>query len=65
MTDTPDSGPAIEAAHEPALDAHGGHGGHDGDEPLGPVDWRAWAMSAIGVAAGLLIAVCLGIAANS
>lgn len=43
----------------------GGHGdgnhddhGHGGDE-LGPVDVQAWGALALGVAAGLLIVLCL------
>ncbi len=49
-------------AHEPD-DAGHGHAGHDdhGDHAgsLGPIDWAAWGAGAIGVAAGLVVAVCL------
>jgi hypothetical protein len=48
-----------------APDTHGGHEEHSDGEPLGPIDWGAWAVSVVGIAAGLLIAVCLGVAANS
>jgi hypothetical protein len=40
--------------------AHGdGHGGEHGDEPLGAVDWGAWAASLVGLAAGAVIAVAM------
>jgi len=63
----------IETGHEPdptgpeGQDGHDddGHGdadhvdhGHGGDE-LGPVDVQAWGALALGVAAGLLIVLCL------
>ena len=57
-----------ETSHEPdPTDPDGAHGhgdgshddhGHDGDE-LGPVDVQAWGALALGVAAGLLIVLCL------
>ncbi|MEO5940714.1 MAG: hypothetical protein ABIZ72_07020 [Candidatus Limnocylindrales bacterium] len=44
-------------------DDHGETPGHDdharGGEALGPVDVQAWGALAIGLAAGLLIALCL------
>jgi hypothetical protein len=60
----------IETGHEPDPDgAHGhddgghGDGGHDdhghAGEELGPVDVQAWGALALGVAAGLLIVLCL------
>ena len=64
-------GPAGRDGHRPgdvADEPHGvaDHGedhGHDdhahGSEALGPVDVRAWAALGVGVAAGLLVAVCL------
>ncbi|GAC1666352.1 MAG: hypothetical protein NVS9B8_07740 [Candidatus Limnocylindrales bacterium] len=42
------------ASPEPHLDEHG-HAG----EALGPVDVRAWGALVIGVAAGLLVVLCL------
>jgi hypothetical protein len=35
------------------------HGGHEQAEPLGPVDWGAWAAGILGVLAGLVVAACL------
>jgi hypothetical protein len=66
----PAGAPAAHGAHAPdvhapaAQDAHGGtgptaHGSHDEAEPLGPVDWGAWAGGILGAAAGLLAAGCL------
>ncbi len=52
----------------------GGHdhphdtGGHDHDsmhpeeeheEPLGPIDWAAWGISALGIGIGALVGLCL------
>ena len=58
----------IETGHEPdptGPEGQHGHGdadhddhGHGGDE-LGPVDVQAWGALALGVAAGLLIVLCL------
>jgi hypothetical protein len=49
-------------AHEPD-DAGHGHAGHDehGDhaDTLGPVNWAAWLAGAVGVGAGLVVAICL------
>ncbi len=44
-----------------ATDDHGtgDHGGHETGEALGPVDVAAWGALAVGVAAGLLIVLCL------
>jgi hypothetical protein len=48
-------------AHGP--DDHGDTDGHDdhahAGEALGPVDVRAWGALALGVAAGLLVVLCL------
>ena len=43
------------------VDAHGGaaHGDHAHDAPLGPIDWFAWGAGLLGIAAGLVVAVCL------
>lgn len=53
------TGPDGEHGHD---DGHG-DGGHDdhghGGEELGPVDVQAWGALALGVAAGLLIVLCL------
>ena len=44
-------------------DDHGGSHGHDDHahavDELGPVDTAAWGAFAIGIAAGLLVALCL------
>ena len=63
--------------HTHAADAHHVGGGHDHDHdeghadaaeehedqasPLGPIDWRAWGISAIGLAVGVAIAVVLAL----
>lgn len=60
-----------------AADAHHVGGGHDHDHdaghsdeadhhgdqavPLGPIDWRAWGISALGILVGVAIAVVLAI----
>ncbi len=42
-------------------DAHDGAVGHDApdhhEEPLGPIDWRAWGAGVLGVVLGLVVAV--------
>jgi len=54
-------GDVVAEVHGP--DDHGETHGHDDHahaaEALGPVDVQAWGALAIGVAAGLLIALCL------
>ena len=54
-------GDLVAEAHGP--DDHGETHGHDdhahGADVLGPVDVWAWGALAIGVAAGLLVALCL------
>jgi len=55
-------GDIAEEAHGP--DDHGETHGHDdhahgGADALGPVDVRAWGALALGVGAGLLVALCL------
>ena len=52
--DAPGGETSAEGAH-----ADAGHGDHDHAEPLGPVDWGAWAGGIVGVLAGLLVAGCL------
>ena len=51
------------AAETHGPDDHGETHGHDdhahGVEGLGPVDVRAWGALALGVGAGLLVALCL------
>ncbi len=48
------------------LDPHGddhGHGGHGSDEePLGPIDVAAWGAGVLGVAIGLVVALCFVLA---
>ncbi|MBA2717628.1 MAG: hypothetical protein H0U52_00100 [Chloroflexi bacterium] len=54
-------GEIADETHGP--DDHGEADGHDDhahrDEHLGPVDVRAWGALALGVGAGLLVALCL------
>lgn len=49
-------------------EAHGdGHGPDDHahvDEPLGPIDWAAWAVGASGVAIGLIMWGCFAFATS-
>lgn len=59
----------IQTSHEPSPDGDGhattdGHADHaddqaHGGEALGPVDVRAWGALILGVAAGLVVALCL------
>ena len=54
---------ATETHREPhgAAAPHGAAHGHDdmdGSQPLGPVDIEAWAAGALGIALGLIVAVC-------
>jgi hypothetical protein len=49
-------------AHAPEGQASGGHGSDDhghGEEALGPIDVQAWGALVLGVAAGLLVVLCL------
>jgi hypothetical protein len=56
-------GAGHEGAHADAdHDAHGGHGGHDDEEPLGPIDLRAWAASVLGVAAAAAVVAAFAVA---
>ena len=50
---------AAHTASQAGSDHAAGHGADDHPEPLGPADWGAWAGGILGVAAGLLVAVCL------
>ena len=52
--------PDAEHGHDDGGHGDGNHDdhGHGGDE-LGPVDVQAWGALALGVAAGLLIVLCL------
>jgi hypothetical protein len=49
----------------PATSGHDEHGhdehGHD-EEPLGPIDLAAWGAGALGVALGLVVALCFVLA---
>ena len=57
-TDAPASGHDDDVTGHDA--AGGGHGEDDhGAEVLGPVDVRAWGALALGIAAGLLVVLCL------
>lgn len=65
MTTRPDphAGEAIVGPHG-APDDHGGDHGHDDhahadDAPLGPVDLFAWGAGALGIAAGLAVALVM------
>ena len=48
--------------HAVADDAHDGHDAH-AVVTLGPIDWPAWAMAALGGALGLVVAAALMVAA--
>ena len=54
---------ADEVAGPHGADDHGEAHGHDdhahGDEDLGPIDVTAWGAGALGIAAGLLVAVLM------
>ncbi|MBP1704583.1 MAG: hypothetical protein H6Q36_322 [Chloroflexi bacterium] len=56
---TPPDEPADDDGHAAATPTDSAHGDHDHGEPLGPADWGAWTAGILGVAAGLLVAVCL------
>ena len=47
-------------------DDHGDDHGHDdhahGEEPLGPIDVAAWGAGALGIALGVVVAVCFALA---
>jgi len=45
--------------HDDAGHGDGGHGDHGHGDELGPVDVQAWGALGLGVAAGLLIVLCL------
>ena len=67
-------GAALAAEHGHAIDTHeeAAHGADEGhgdaheheEERLGPIDWTAWGASALGIAAGLAVAVLFAIAAG-
>lgn len=56
--------PVSDAAspHAVADDTHEGHDAHAG-ATLGPIDWPAWVMAALGGALGLVVAAALLLAA--
>jgi hypothetical protein len=55
--------PGDVAAEAHGADDHGGDHGHDdhahGTEALGPVDTARWGAFIVGIAAGLIVALCL------
>jgi hypothetical protein len=61
--DTPGHTGAV--AHH-LTDDHGDDHGHDdhahGDEQLGPIDVAAWGAGALGIALGIVVAVCFALA---
>ncbi len=61
--DTPGHDGAV-AHHQ--TDDHGDEHGHDDhghvEAPLGPIDVAAWGAGALGVALGVLVAICFAIA---
>jgi hypothetical protein len=69
MSETTHANDEIHGAHSgdaphdatPGDGAHAdaAHGDHALGAPLGPVDWLAWGAGLLGIAAGLVIAVCL------
>lgn len=52
-----------------STDDHGDDHGHDdhghGEEPLGPIDVRAWGAAVLGLALGAVVAVCFAITTGS
>jgi hypothetical protein len=64
--DTPGHSGAV--AHH-STDDHGDDHGHDDhahpDEPLGPIDIVAWGAGILGIAIGLVIAVCFAWATSA
>ncbi|MBA2570475.1 MAG: hypothetical protein H0V04_04770 [Chloroflexi bacterium] len=48
---------------EDVADAHAeaGHADHHAADPLGPIDWRAWGMSLVGVLVALGVVVALAL----
>ena len=54
-------GQPSEAAHGAHVAAHGAHAAAHGesgeDQPLGPIDWRAWGAAVVGV--GVAALMCL------
>ena len=49
-----------------ATDAHDdGHGHAPAAEPLGPIDWVAWAYAIVGALMGALVALALYVAGGS
>jgi hypothetical protein len=53
------TGPDGEHGHDRGGHGDGGHGDHGHGDELGPVDVQAWGALGFGVAAGLLIVLCL------
>lgn len=57
------------SADEHATDDHGDDHGHDdhahAEEPLGPIDLRAWGAALLGVAIGAAMAYCFVLTTNS
>jgi hypothetical protein len=54
-----------ETGHAHGHEEHGGHDEHaEHGSTLGPIDWAAWGAGALGVGAGLVVAVCLYIATS-
>ncbi len=60
-------GHAGAVAHH-ATDDHGDDHGHDdhahGEEPLGPIDVAAWGAGLLGLAAGLIVALCFALSTS-
>jgi hypothetical protein len=71
-TDATDAHGAVEATHEEDAAGHGhadhgDAGGHDAghsQEPLGPIDWRAWGAGAVGAVAAVVVAGALYLSAH-
>ena len=47
------------ADHGDAMDGHDDHAHAGEGEPLGPIDWTAWSLGALGVLLGLIVAVLM------
>lgn len=68
LAEVPDSMSDIAAGHDPAHpnadhgdSDHGGGHGHAAEE-LGPIDVVMWSVGLLGVALGLLVALCVALA---
>ncbi len=69
MTMHPDAHASDAMVGPHGTDDHGGDHGHDdhahgSGEALGPIDVAAWGAGVLGIAGGLIVALCLALAAG-